>query len=95
MTPADHPNKKSVYISAATEARLQALGGTNRAENIRRALDLAECAEGLAEALQFYEANASGCRKLTIDGDQSRHLLDSDGGEIAQKALAKYQEAKQ
>ena len=79
MTPADHPNKRSVYINAKTEARLKALGGTNRAENIRRALDLAECSEDLAFWL----------RQALLD------IEDQETEDRACEALKMFEEAKQ
>ena len=79
MTPADHPNKKSVYINAITEARLKALGGTTRAENIRRALDLAGCAEDLAFWL----------RQALLD------IEDQETEDRACEALRMFEEVKQ
>ena len=78
MTPSDHPNKRSVYISATTEARLQALGGATRAENIRRALDLAKCAEDLAFWL----------RQALLD------IEDQETEDRACEALKMFEEAK-
>ena len=79
MTPSDHPNKKSIYITADTEARLKALGGANRAQNIRRALDLADCAEDLAFWLR---------QALLL-------IFDQETEDRACEALKMFEEAKQ
>ena len=92
MTPSDHPNKRSVYITPDTEARLAALAGTTRAENIRRVLDLAECAEGLAEALEIMKADYD---HASDDWDAENRRYAASILSQARAALAKYQEAKQ
>ena len=70
---------KHVYITPDTEARLQALGGTTRAENIRRALDLAKCAEDLAFWL----------RQALLD------IEDQETEDLACEALRVFEEANQ
>lgn len=47
----------------------------------------------LVEALEWYEQQAAGCRKLTSEGDDCRQALDSDGGKRAQTALAAHRQA--
>lgn len=47
---------------------------------------------GLVEALEWYEQQAAGCRKLTSEGDECRQALDSDGGKRAQTALAAHRQ---
>ena len=46
---------KTIYIQPETDAALSKLGGANRAENLRRAVALAEVAGELAEVLQSFE----------------------------------------
>lgn len=47
----------------------------------------------LAEALEWYEQQAAGCRKLTSEGDECRQALYSDGGKRAQIAIAAHRQA--
>ena len=47
----------------------------------------AEIAE-LRNALVWYEFQATGCRKVTSEGDHARRQLHRDGGFIARAALA-------
>ena len=49
--------------------------------------------KALVEALEWYEQQAAGCRKLTSEGDDCRQALDSDGGKRAQTALAAHRQA--
>ena len=39
-------------------------------------------------ALEFYATHGAGCRKVTSEGNDSRHALDKDGGKHAADALA-------
>ena len=49
--------------------------------------------EGLVEALEWYEQQAAGCRKLTSEGDECGQALYSDGGKRAQIAIAAHRQA--
>ena len=41
----------------------------------------------LLEALEWYAEKVRDCRKVTREGDETRHDLDRDGGERARLAL--------
>lgn len=48
---------------------------------------LTEAVRVLSEALEWYERRATGCRKVTSEGDVSRRELNDDYGQIARAAL--------
>ena len=73
-------------VTDETHEALKWIGGGNASRGLRMAVDLAECAEGLAEALRCHKKAGTG---HSIDIEKHGYAL-----EVSRAALAKYQEAK-
>lgn len=84
--------KRNVYINKKTDAALSKLGGANRAENVRRAVALAECADELAEALEVMKADYQSAKDEWDAGNQeyAEGVISE-----AKAALSNYRSAKQ
>ena len=60
----------------------------DRINTISLHTEAAETLTSLRGALEWYEEQARGCRKIGYAGDLFRRALDADGGERARKALS-------
>ena len=93
---AKHLAAENARLRKEVEAYAKTMTAIGETANAEAALivDLRAHAAELAGALDWYAEQTAGCRKVTSEGNEARHQLDSDGGKRARTALAKHREMK-